>query len=115
MPVNYNTPLDGTPATIYMATTEKVPLAFDFTANMLQGESVATPGSELMDLTINGALITLTDPPVIQTGSTTTLIQEMQGAEIRAGHTYRLVVSADIQGLVAGKRLSISTVIIVPF
>jgi hypothetical protein len=112
MPVSYNTPLDGTPSTVYIATTEKIPYSFDFTANLLGGESLANAGAQMNDETLRGASVTLTDAPSINGNI---VVQEVRGAELTAGHVYRLVVSADVVGLIANKRLSISVVVNCPY
>lgn len=115
MPVNFNTPLDGKPNTVYTTTLDEVPYAFDFTAMLLTGEVVANPVGRLYDMTLNGQLVTLTDPATVQAASTTTCIQIIDGAILTGGHTYRCVVSADITGIVLDKTLSISVVIVCSF
>ena len=113
MPVSYNTPLDGIPNQVFVATTEKIPYNFDFSANLAVGETVAAPTSQLLDMTRNGAVVLLTDPPVV--AGTSGVVQEVRGTQLLAGHNYRLVVSADLVGLSPNKRLSISLVVTCPY
>lgn len=78
--------IETVPPRLDVASTETLPLAFDMTALLSTGDSIAAPAATLTDLTLGAAL---TAPRADASGPN--VLVTVSGFE--AGHTYRLAVA----------------------
>lgn len=86
--------------------TEEIPWGIDMTKRLVdvEGASVSSPSSELIDLA-TGGVVELADEPTIDEGNPNVIVQQVGGSVLAAAaagafpHKFRLVVSFE---LVAG-------------
>jgi len=98
-----SSPLSVNPATFVMATTETLPIQFDFTPLLLPGETFTAASSVMTDIT-NGLSVpvTLSDSPTVVNivdgaGVSNGVQQILRGpTELLAAHTYRLTLSGTV-------------------
>lgn len=100
-------PLNTTPRTWTMATSESSPLGFDPTPLLLPGQNVASVSSVLTDLD-DDSVIELLDEPTI---AENVITQIVRGSELVATHQYQLAVTVTVDDNTVWTML---TTIIVP-
>lgn len=101
--------LDGTPNTLYIATTEEVAIAVDMSPNMVTGDVLSQPSAILQDTGNNDAPITLVDAPLI---SNNRVVQVIDGSVLTPGGVYRLIATCKFN---TDKVLSSSVLIGCPY
>jgi hypothetical protein len=113
-----SSPIDVKPASFTMATTETFPLVFDFSPNLLSGETLSSPVSVMNDIT-NGLSVpvSLPDMPSVVNvidgfGTSNGIQQEIRGTSLLGGHQYRLLVTGTVT---SSKVWTASLTINVPF
>jgi hypothetical protein len=80
------------PGLTTIATTETLPIAFDFVQNIVPGDAPSASVGKLYD-SLDNSLVTPTDPATV---SGTQVIQIVRGSQLTAKHTYRLDVTTTL-------------------
>jgi hypothetical protein len=91
-----------------VATTEELPIAFDYSLNVVAGDVVASPSAVLHNPD-TGAVITPTDAPTV---SGNLVIQIIRGSQLTARQMLRLDVTATLN---AAKVITASLYIACPY
>lgn len=96
------------PDSTTIVTTDKLPIAFDYTANVAVGDTLSSPTTVLTNV-LDGTTITPSDAPTV---SGNLIIQIVRGSQLTAKGTYRADVTAQLN---AAKVITASLYIACPY
>lgn len=97
-----------TPDTKTVLTTDELPIGFDYSANIVAGDALASPSTKLTNV-LDNTTITPTDAATI---SGTQVIQIIRGSQLTAKQSYRCDVTATLN---AAKIITASCYILCPY